>query len=208
MVSILFLSFKIISLFVGKKENSDNSFYFNFLSVVFALKAVLRLSWYLFQCTYLIQLLSLAKWPNLSYYDYREWKLNNGTSIVYYSLFLFRINSLFFFKFFLVFILPYSLNVSKIFPWFQVLFHDYTFAVAHKCLGGQVNSHRFCHSSQKHIMACNGIVIRLHPLWHFTSAWLLTSAVKNWRCLAVSSLSFAVNCGWITVLSWVLFVLL
>ena len=176
--------------------------------MVFALKAVLRLSWYLFQCTYLIQLLSLAKWPNLSYYDYREWKLNNGTSIVYYSLFLFRINSLFFFKFFLVFILPYSLNVSKIFPWFQVLFHDYTFAVAHKCLGGQVNSHRFCYSSQKHIMACNGIVIRLHPLWHFTSAWLLTSAVKNWRCLAVSSLSFAVNCGWITVLSWVLFVLL
>ena len=90
----------------------------------------------------------------------------------------FGINSLFFFKFFLVFILPYSLNVSKIFPWFQVLFHDYTFAVAHKCLGGQVNSHRFCHSSQKHIMACNGIVIRLHPLWHFTSAWLLTSAKK------------------------------
>ena len=44
MVSILFLSFKIISLFVGKKGNSDNSFYFNFQSVVFALKAVFRLS--------------------------------------------------------------------------------------------------------------------------------------------------------------------
>ena len=110
----------------------------------------------------------------------------------------------------MVFILPYSLNVSKIFPWFRVLFHDYTFAVAHKCLGGQVNSHRFCHSSQKHIMACNGIVIRLHPLWHFTSAvaspfhseklalsrrefvefcrelWLNYSLVESSLCLVVS----------------------
>ena len=31
--------------------------------------------------------------------------------------------------------------------------------------------------------------------------WLLTSAVKNWRCLAVSSLSFAVNCGCLAVSS-------
>ena len=29
--------------------------------------------------------------------------------------------------------------------------------------------------------------------------WLLTSAVKNWRCLAVSSLRFAVNCGCLAV---------
>ena len=56
------------------------------------------------------------------------------------------------------------------------------------------------------------VVVRLHPLWHFTSAvashfrrgfslppWLLTSAVKNWRCLAVSSLRFAVNCGCLAV---------
>ena len=56
------------------------------------------------------------------------------------------------------------------------------------------------------------VVVRLHPPWHFTSAvashfrrgfslppWLLTSAVKNWRCLAVSSLRFAVNCGCLAV---------
>ena len=56
------------------------------------------------------------------------------------------------------------------------------------------------------------VVDRLHPPWHFTSAvashfrrgfslppWLLTSAVKNWRCLAVSSLRFAVNCGCLAV---------
>lgn len=44
----------------------------------------------------------------------------------------------------------------------------------------QVNFHKFRHSSQKRIMACNGIVARLHPPWHFTSA------VKNWRCIAMS----------------------
>ena len=49
-------------------------------------------------------------------------------------------------------------------------------------------------------MACNGVVVRLHPLWHFTSALVfLTSALKNWRCLAVSSLRFAVNCGCLAV---------
>ena len=42
-------------------------------------------------------------------------------------------------------------------------------------------------------MACNEVVVRLHPLWHFTSA------LKNWRCLAVSSLRFAVNCGCLAV---------
>ena len=44
-------------------------------------------------------------------------------------------------------------------------------------------------------MACNGVVVRLHRLWYFTSALVfltsalvfLTSALKNWRCLAVSS---------------------
>ena len=37
------------------------------------------------------------------------------------------------------------------------------------------------------------VVVRLHPPWHFTSA------VKNWRCLAVSSLRFAVNYGCLAV---------
>lgn len=37
----------------------------------------------------------------------------------------------------------------------------------------QVNFHKFRHSSQNRIMACNGIVTRLHPPWH------CTSAVKN-----------------------------
>ena len=56
-------------------------------------------------------------------------------------------------------------------------------------------------------MACNGVVVRLHRLWYFTSALVfltsalvfLTSALKNWRCLAVSSLRFAVNCGCLAV---------
>ena len=58
--------------------------------------------------------------------------------------------------------------------------------------------HRFRHSSQKHIMVCIGIVIRLHPPWHFTSS------VKNWRCLAVSSFGFAVNwlCFAVSLLSF------
>ena len=82
---------------------------------------------------------------------------------------------------------------------------------------------QFRHSAQKHIVACNGIVIRLHPLRHFTSAVAsyfrreklplccreLALSCREfvwfcvcWRCVAVSLLSFAVNCGCLCELAW------
>ena len=96
---------------------------------------------------------------------------------------------------------------------------------------------QFRHSAQKHIVACNGIVIRLHPPRHFTSAVAsyfrreklplccrelalscrelalscreLALSCREfvwfcvcWRCVAVSSLSFAVNCGCLCEFAW------
>ena len=77
---------------------------------------------------------------------------------------------------------------------------------------------QFRHSARKHIVACNGIVIRLHPPWHFTSAvafhfrrgislppWHFTSAVASHfrreklplscRELALSCREFAWSCN-------------
>ena len=57
---------------------------------------------------------------------------------------------------------------------------------------------QFRHSARKHIVACNGIVIRLHPPWHFTSAvashFRREKLPLSCRELALSCREFAWSC--------------